>query len=250
MSTSASEEGRHRRKLRENVADALEGLSDGARVMVGGFGLCGNAEALIQGVLDAGVKDLTLISNNSGNLEKGLAAWLKADIVRRVICTYVGNNEDLHKKMADKSIEVEIIPQGTFVERMRAAGAGIPAFYTPTGVGTVVAEGKEHRDFDGVTNILEHALSADFALIRAHRVDAFGNVRFWRTARNFSPTMATAAHTTVVEADEVVAMGAIDPDDVHLPGIFVHRVVEVREHEDPFEYKRTRPRPGGDGGQA
>jgi len=248
MSEPAMQEGRHRRKLRESVAAALEGLGDGARVMVGGFGLCGNAEALIRGVLEAGVKDLTLISNNSGNLEKGLAAWLKADIVRRVICTYVGNNEDLHRKMADHSIEVEIIPQGTFVERMRAAGAGIPAFYTPTGVGTVVAEGKEHRDFDGVTNILEHALFADFALIRAHQVDPFGNVRFWRTARNFSPAMATAAHTTVVEADELVPLGAFDPDDVHLPGIFVHRVVEVREHEDPFEYRRVRPRPDAEGG--
>lgn len=243
MSATNTAQGRHRRKVRETVADALEGLGDGARIMVGGFGLCGNAEALIQGVLDAGVKDLTLISNNSGNLEKGLAAWLKADIVRRVICTYVGNNEDLHRKMADQSIEVEIIPQGTFVERMRAAGAGIPAFYTPTGVGTVVAEGKEHREFDGVTTILEHALGADFALIRAHRADPFGNLRFWRTAKNFSPTMATAATTTVVEADELVPLGSIDPDDVHLPGIFVHRVVEVREHEDPFEYKRTRPRP-------
>jgi len=248
MSEPAVQEGRHRRKVRESVAAALEGLGDGARVMVGGFGLCGNAEALIRGVLEAGVKDLTLISNNSGNLEKGLAAWLKADIVRRVIYTYVGNNEDLHRKMADHSIEVEIIPQGTFVERMRAAGAGIPAFYTPTGVGTVVAEGKEHRDFDGVTNILEHALSADFALIRAHQVDPFGNVRFWRTARNFSPAMATAAHTTVVEADELVPLGAFDPDDVHLPGIFVHRVVEVREHEDPFEYRRVRPRPDAEGG--
>lgn len=246
--SEASQEGRHRRKVRQSVAEALDGVGDGARIMVGGFGLCGNAEALIRGVLDAGVKDLTLISNNSGNLEKGLAAWLKADIVRRVICTYVGNNDDLHRKMADESIEVEIIPQGTFVERMRAAGAGIPAFYTPTGVGTVVAEGKEHRDFDGVTNILEHALSADFALIRAHQVDVFGNVRFWRTARNFSPTMATAAHTTIVEADELVPLGAIDPDDVHLPGIFVHRVVEVKEHEDPFEYKRTRRR--SEGGQA
>ena len=220
--------------------------------MVGGFGLCGNPEALIAGVLARGVRDLTLISNNAGNLGKGLAPWLRAGIVRKVICTYIGNNEDLHQAMATGSIEVEVIPQGTLVERMRAAGAGIPAFYTPTGVGTVVAEGKETRDFDGRTYVLERALPADFALVRARVGDPFGNLRFWRTARNFQPIMASAAGTTVAEVDELVPLGAIDPDDVHLPGVFVHRVVEVREHEDPFEYKTNRPRPGrqvqGEGG--
>ncbi len=236
--------GRHRNKVKTSTAAALAGLSDGARIMVGGFGLCGNAEALIAAVAESGVRDLTLISNNAGNLGKGLAAWLRAGIVKRIICTYVGNNEDLHSRMADKSVEVDIIPQGTFVERMRAAGAGIPAFYTPTGVGTVVAKGKETRDFNGRPHLLEHALSADFALIRAHRADPFGNVRFYRTARNFSPLMASAAATTVVEVDELVGLGDIDPDDVHLPGIFVHRVLEVREHEDAFEYKTSRKRPG------
>jgi len=236
------QEGRHRNKQRGSVREALEGLEDGARIMVGGFGLCGNAEALIRGVVESGAKDLTLISNNAGNLGKGLAAWLHADIVRSIICTYVGNNEDLHRKMADGSVEVSIIPQGTFVERMRAAGAGIPAFYTPTGVGTIVAEGKEVRTFDGREYLLEEALHADWALIRAHRADAFGNLRFWGTARNFSPIMATAARTTVVEADEVLPLGAFDPNDVHLPGVFVHRVLEVREHEDPFEYRTVRAR--------
>ncbi|MFW6050036.1 MAG: CoA transferase subunit A [Myxococcota bacterium] len=232
--------GRHRGKLRRTVAEALEGLEDGMRVMVGGFGLCGNPEALIRGVVDAGVRDLTLISNNSGNLGKGLATWLRARIVRKVICTYVGNNEDMHELMRRGDVEVEIVPQGTFVERMRAAGAGIAGFYTPTGVGTVVAEGKESRSFGGREYLLERALGADLALVRARRADAFGNVRFWRTARNFSPIMATAATTTVVEADEVVSLGAIDPDDVHLPGIFCHRIVEVPEHEDPFEYRTVR----------
>ena len=134
------------------------------------------------------------------------------------------------------------MPQGTFVERMRAAGAGIPAFYTPTGVGTVVAEGKESRVFKGRTYLLEEALEADFALIRCRKADPFGNAVFWRTARNFSPVMATAAETTILEADELVPLGAIDPHDVHLPGLFVHHVLEVKEHEDPFEYKTVRKR--------
>lgn len=239
--------GRHRDKVKKTPGEALAGLADGARIMVGGFGLCGNAEALIEAVVASGARELTLISNNAGNMGKGLAAWLKADIVRKIVCTYVGNNEDLHQAMAGGVIDVQIIPQGTFVERMRAAGAGIPAFYTPTGVGTVVAEGKEVRDFGGRDYLLEEALSADYALVRAHRADPFGNVRFWRTARNFAPIMATAAETTIVEVDELVPLGAIDPDDVHLPGVFVHRVVEVKDHEDPFEYEMTRPRPTASG---
>jgi 3-oxoacid CoA-transferase subunit A len=241
--------GRHHRKVRDSVAAALEGLESGMTVMVGGFGLCGNAEALIRGVVDKGVKDLTLVSNNAGNLGKGLATWLRADAVRKVICSYLGTNEDLHARMASGAIEVEVNPQGTLVERMRAAGAGIPAFYTPTGVGTVVEHGKEVRELDGRLYVMERALSADFALVRARKVDRFGNLRFYRTARNFSPIMATAADTTVVEADELVEVGAIDPDDVHLPGLYVHRIVHVPAHEDPFEYKtsRKRPAPAGEG---
>ena len=231
------------KKVKANVAEALEGLADGARVMVGGFGLCGNAEALIAGVVETGAKDLTLISNNAGSMGKGLARWLKAGIVRRVICTYVGTNEDLHRAMADGSIEVEMVPQGTFVERMRAAGAGIPAFYTPTGVGTVVALGKDTREFDGRTYVLERALHADFALIRARQADPFGNLRFHRTTRNFAPAMATAACTTIVECDQLVELGAFDPDDVHLPGAFVKRVVHVPEHEDVIEFRTVRPLP-------
>jgi 3-oxoacid CoA-transferase subunit A len=241
--------GRQRDKVRDSAAEALADLRDGARIMVGGFGLCGNAEALIAQVLASGAKDLTIISNNAGNLGKGLATWLRAGIVSKVICTYIGNNEDLHRMMASGEVAVEVNPQGTFVERMRAAGAGIPAFFTPTGVGTVVAEGKEVREFDGRSYVMERALSADFALIRARRGDRFGNLRFWRTARNFSPIMATAAKTTIAEVDELVEVGAIDPDDVHLPGLFVHRVVEVSGHEDPFEYRTVRPRDASDAGQ-
>ncbi|HVV85106.1 MAG TPA: CoA transferase subunit A [Kofleriaceae bacterium] len=237
--------GRHHHKVRDSVAAALDGLEDGMTVMVGGFGLCGNPEALIRGVVDRGVKELTLVSNNAGNLGKGLATWLRANVVRRVICSYLGTNEDLHTRMASGAVEVEVTPQGTLVERMRAAGAGIPAFYTPTGVGTVVEQGKEVRELDGRRYVMERALAADFALVRARKADRFGNLRFYRTARNFSPVMATAARTTVVEADQLVDVGAIDPDDVHLPGLFVHRILHVPEHEDPFEYKTSRKRPTG-----
>jgi 3-oxoacid CoA-transferase subunit A len=235
--------GRHHHKVCDSVAASLDGLQSGMTVMVGGFGLCGNPEALIAGVIARGVGDLTLVSNNAGNLGKGLATWLRAGIVRKVICSYLGTNEDLHSRMATGAITVEVTPQGTLVERMRAAGAGIPAFFTPTGVGTVVEDGKEKREIDGRWYLLERALPADFALIRARTVDHFGNLRFYRTARNFSPIMATAARTTVVEADHLVTVGTVDADDVHLAGLYVHRIVHVPEHEDPFEYKTTRPRP-------
>lgn len=234
---------RHGDKVVASVADALAPLRDGMTIMVGGFGLSGNAEALIRGVVEHGVKDLTLVSNNAGNLGKGLAQWLRAGIVRKVICSYIGTNEDLHSRMAAKTIEVEITPQGTLAERMRAAGAGIPAFYTPTGVGTVVAEGKETKEIDGRTYLLERALSADVALVRAAISDRFGNLRFWRTARNFNPVMASAAKLTIVECDRLVDNGGIDPDDVHCPGIYVHRIVHVPEHENAFEYKTVRKRP-------
>jgi 3-oxoacid CoA-transferase subunit A len=241
-STSAPAAGRHRNKVRASVAEALADLRDGMTIMVGGFGLSGNAEALIRGVVERGVRDLTLISNNAGNLGKGLAQWLHAGIIKRVICSYIGGNEDLHTRMASGEVQVEITPQGTLAERMRAAGAGIPAFFTPTGVGTVIAEGKEVREFDGRRYLMERALSADVALIRAARADTFGNLRFWRTARNFSPIMATAARLTIVEADTLVDNGSIDPDDIHLAGIYVHRIVHVPEHENPFEYRTTRKR--------
>jgi 3-oxoacid CoA-transferase subunit A len=241
--TTAAHRGKHAQKVCDAVPQALRGLHDGAKVMVGGFGLCGNAEALIQGVVDLGVRDLWLISNNAGNLGKGLAAWLKAHIIRKVTCTYLGNNQDLHDAMSSGAVEVEVVPQGTFVERIRAGGAGIPAFYTPTGVGTVVAQGKEVRQFNGRDYLMEEAITADFALIRAHQADPFGNLRFYRTARNFSPLMASAAKVAVAEVDHLLPLGGIDPDDVHLPGIFVHRVLEVSQHEDHIEYRTTRPRP-------
>lgn len=227
-------------KLTPDPSSALEGLNDGHRIMVSGFGLCGNPEALIDAVVDSGVRDLTLISNNAGNLGKGLAQWLRARIVRQVICTYLGNNQDLHNAMDKGAVQVQVLPQGTFVERIRAAGAGIAAFYTPTGVGTVVQGDKEVREFHGRAHLLEEALHADFALIRCNRADPFGNLRFWRTARNFAEAMAMAASITVVETDQLCGLGELDPDDVHLPGVFVQRIVHVAHHEDPIEYKTVR----------
>jgi 3-oxoacid CoA-transferase subunit A len=234
--------GRHGNKLAPSVADALASLRDGMTILVGGFGLSGNPEALIRGVVDRGVKELTLVSNNAGNLGKGLATWLRAGIIKKVICSYIGNNEDLHTRMASGEVEVEITPQGTLAERMRAAGAGIPAFFTPTGVGTVVEQGKEVREIDGRRYLLERALPGDVALVRAQLSDHFGNLRFWRTARNFNPVMASAAKLTIVECDRLVDNGTIDPDAVHLPGIYVHRIVHVPEHENAFEYKTVRKR--------
>jgi 3-oxoacid CoA-transferase subunit A len=235
--------GRHANKLVDSVAAALAPVTDGMTILVGGFGLSGNPEALIRGVIDRGVRDLTLVSNNAGNLGKGLATWLRAGIVRKVICSYIGNNEELHARMAAGTITVEITPQGTLAERMRAAGAGIPAFYTPTGVGTVAETGKETKEIDGRRYLLERALHGDIALVRAHTSDRFGNLRFWRTARNFNPVMATAAKLAIVECDHLVDNGALDPDDVHLAGIHVHRIVHVPEHENAFEYKTVRKRP-------
>jgi 3-oxoacid CoA-transferase subunit A len=234
--------GKHKDKVVASVQDALAPLKDGMTILVGGFGLSGNAEALIRGVVERGVRDLTLVSNNAGNLGKGLAKWLQAGIIRKVICSYIGANEDLHTRMASGEVKVEMTPQGTLAERMRAAGAGIPAFYTPTGVGTIVEEGKETKEIDGRRYILERALPGDVALVRAAVSDRFGNLRFWKTGRNFNPVMATAAKLAIVECDKLVENGTIDPDDVHLPGIFVHKIVHVPEHENAFEYKTVRKR--------
>src|SRR5215467_10252631 len=217
-----------------SVAEAVEPLRDGMTILRGGFGLSGNPEALIRAVVERGVRHLTLVSNNAGNLGKGLATWLQAGLIDRVICSYIGNNEDLHVRMASGEVKVEITPQGTLAERMRAAGAGVPAFYTPTGAGTVVCEGKETREIDGRLYVLERALPGDVALVRATVSDRFGNLRFWRTGRNFNPVMAMASRMSIVECDQLLDNGAIDPDDVHLPGIFVHRIVHVPEHENAF----------------
>ena len=230
-------------KVRESVASALDDLlRDGLAVMSGGFGLCGIAEACIDEIARRGVRGLTIISNNCGNQGQGLAVLLQRRQVSRVICSFVGGNPDLAEQYLAGTVAVELNPQGTFAERIRAGGAGIGGFYTPTGVGTVVAESKEIRTIDGRPHVLETPLVADLAIVRAQVADRFGNARFHRTARNFSPLMAMAATTTILETDRLVEVGAIDPDDVHLPGLFVKRIVHVPEHRDTIEFRTTRPR--------
>jgi 3-oxoacid CoA-transferase subunit A len=231
-----------RGKVRENAAAALEGLTDGARVMFGGFGLSGNAEKCIEAIAAGGKKNLTIISNNCGNQRQGLAVLRQQKQVKKFIGSFVGGNPDLEELMLANAIDVELSPQGTFAERIRAGGAGIGGFYTPTGVGTLIAEGKDERTFEGKRMIFETALTADFACIRAKTADTFGNLRFYRTSRNFSPLMAMAAKVTIVEAEEIVERGAIDPDDVHLPGIFVQRIFKATGHKNVIEQRTVRKR--------
>ncbi|MCK6570396.1 CoA transferase subunit A [Myxococcota bacterium] len=230
------------KKVYENAEAALFDVKDGASLMSGGFGLCGNAENSIRELARKGVKDLTVVSNNCGNAGKGLAMLLKNRQVKTVIASFIGGNPDLQQQMLAGEVEVQLNPQGTLAERIRAGGAGIGGFFTPTGVGTVVAEGKEERVIDGKRYIFEKPLTADFAIIRARYGDAYGNLRFYRTARNFSPLMAMAARVTVAEVDELVPVGALDPDDIHLPGIFVQRIYRGTDYENPIENRTVRPR--------
>lgn len=240
-----------RSKIFPDAEAALADLQDGARIMFGGFGLSGNAESCIAAVARSGKKQLTIISNNCGNQRQGLAILLQQRQVGKFIGSFVGGNPDLEELMLKGEVDVELSPQGTFAERIRAGGAGIGGFYTPTGVGTVIAEGKPERSFrvpgpDGTPverrMILETGLTADFACIRAQVADTFGNVRFYRTSRNFSPLMAMAARVTVVEAEQIVDKGALDPDDVHLPGVFVKRVFQGRAFKNVIEQRTVRKR--------
>jgi 3-oxoacid CoA-transferase subunit A len=229
------------------AVEALHDLHDGARIMFGGFGLSGNAEKCIEAIAASGKRDFTIISNNCGNQRQGLAVLLQKKLVKKFIGSFVGGNPDLEELMLANAVDVELSPQGTFAERIRAGGAGIGGFYTPTGVGTLIAEGKDERVFPnrlGVPTrmILETGLTADFACIRAKTADTFGNLRFYRTSRNFSPMMAMAAKVTIVEAEEIVPVGTIDPDDVHLPGIFVQRIFHATGHKNVIEQRTTRKR--------
>ena len=233
-STSAS-------KLFESAEAALFDLHDGASITVGGFGLVGNPEALIEAVAAKGCRNLTIISNNCGNQGRGLAILLKRHQVARVICSFVGGNPDLEEQMLAGEVAVELNPQGTLAERLRAGGAGIAAFFTPTGAGTVVAEGKEVREFEGRPHVLETALKPEFAIVRAAKADPFGNLQFYRTSRNFNPLAAMAGRVTIAEVDELVPLGALDPDEIHLPGIFVQRIIHVPEHVNFIEFRTTRP---------
>lgn len=227
-------------KTYDNAPNALYDLFDGASIMCSGFGLSGQPENCIKAIYASGKKDLTIISNNSGNQGLGLAILLKNRQVKKVICSFVGGNPDLEELMLHKTIDVELNPQGTLAERIRAGGSGIGGFFTPTGANTVVAQGKETRLIDGKEMIFETALKADFAIIRAQLADVYGNLRFYRTSQNFAKAMAMAAQITIVEAECVVPFGAIDPDDIHLPGIFVNRVFQGKDHENTIEVYKTK----------
>jgi 3-oxoacid CoA-transferase len=227
-------------KVVKSAAEAVRDVPDGASVMVSGFGLCGIPENLIYALRDQGAKGLTIISNNAGTTDFGATFLLQNGQVRRMVATYVGENKVFEKMFLDGSIEVELNPQGTFAERIRAGGAGIPAFFTPAGFGTVVAEGKEVRWFDGRPFLMETGLRADFALVKAWKGDTAGNLVFRRTSRNFGPMMCQAARTAVVEVEHLVPAGEIPPDQVHLPGIFVHRVVQGARYEKRIERRTLR----------
>ena len=227
-------------KVYPSAKAALEGvLFDGMTIASGGFGLCGIPELLIDAIFDAGTRNLTIASNNAGVDGFGLGILLATKQVKKMISSYVGENAEFMRQYLSGELELEFTPQGTLAERLRAGGAGIPGFYTRTGVGTVIAEGKEHKDFDGKTYILERGLVTDLSIVKAWRADPSGNLEFRKTARNFNPPAATAGRICVAEVEEIVPMGALDPDKIHLPGIYVHRLVQG-SHEKRIENRTTR----------
>ncbi|HHA2895621.1 TPA: CoA transferase subunit A [Stenotrophomonas maltophilia] len=223
------------------AAQALEGVvADGQTLAVGGFGLCGIPEALIAALRDSGAKGLTVISNNAGVDGFGLGQLLETRQIKKMISSYVGENKEFERQFLAGELELEFNPQGTLAERLRAGGAGIPAFFTATGYGTVVAEGKETREFDGKHYVMETALRADVALVKAWKADEAGNLVFRKTARNFNPACAMAGKVCIAEVEEIVPVGAIDPDQVHLPGIYVHRIVRNAHPEKRIEQRTIR----------
>jgi 3-oxoacid CoA-transferase subunit A len=227
------------RKVYNSAAAALEGLLfDGMTVMSGGFGLCGIPENLIAALRDSGVKGLTVISNNAGVDDFGLGLLLQTRQIKKMISSYVGENDTFERQYLAGELELEFNPQGTLAERIRAGGAGIPGFYTKTGVGTLIAEGKELKEFDGATYVLERGLVADLSIVKAWKGDAAGNLVYRKTARNFNPMMATAGRVTVAEVEELVPVGALDADSIHTPGIFVQRILKGTHYEKRIE-KRT-----------
>ena len=229
-------------KVFASAALALDGLvKDGITIAVGGFGLCGIPEALIAALRDSGVKNLTAISNNAGVDGFGLGQLLTTRQIRKMIASYVGENKEFERQYLAGELELEFTPQGTLAEKLRAGGSGIPAFFTKTGVGTIVADGKEIREFDGQQFIMERSLIADVSLVKAWKVDRAGNLVYHRTARNFNPNVAMAGKVTVVEAEIIVETGDLDPDEVHTPGIFVHRIVLNATPEKRIEQRTTRP---------
>ena len=230
-------------KVRADAVEALSGLLfDGMTIMSGGFGLCGIPENLIGAIRQSGVKELTVISNNCGIDDFGLGILLAGGQIKKMVSSYVGENKLFEQLYLTGELELEFNPQGTLAERIRAGGAGIPAFFTKTGVGTLVAEGKEVREFDGELYVMERGLTADLSIVKAWKGDAEGNLVYRKTARNFNPMMAAAGRVTVVEVEELVAVGQLDPDGVHTPGIYVDRIIEGARFEKRIERVTTRPR--------
>lgn len=227
-------------KVIGDARQAISDIGDGATIMMGGFGLCGIPENLIQALRDQGARDLTVISNNAGIDDFGIGILLEKRQIRKMISTYVGENRLFEELVLKGELEVELCPQGTFAERLRAGGAGIAGFYTPTGYGTVVAEGKETRSFGGRHHVLELPLKADFAFVKAHRGDSSGNLVYRKTARNFNPLMAMAARVTIAEVEAMMEPGDLDPDGIHTPGVYVDRIFEGVEYEKRIERRRVR----------
>ena len=233
-------------KVIASAAEAVAGIEDGATLLSGGFGLCGNPENLIRALREKGVKDLTIISNNCGTTDKGLGILLANGQVKKMISSYVGENKIFAEQFLSGELEVELNPQGTLAERIRAGGAGIPAFFTPTGYGTKVAEGKETREIDGRPCVLETALKGDYAFVKAWKADRWGNLVYRKTARNFNPMMAMAGKVTIAEVEELVEVGELEADHIHTPGVYVQHVLVGKDYEKPIEQRTMRPREGGE----
>lgn len=227
-------------KVVKNGTEAIAGIQDGMLLMLGGFGLCGIPENCISALVASGVKDLTCVSNNAGVDDFGLGLLLKKHQIKKMISSYVGENDEFERQMLSGELDVELIPQGTLAERCRAGGAGIPAFFTPAGYGTEVAEGKEVREFNGKMHILEHGIVADYAIVKAWKGDTMGNLVFKGTARNFNPIMATAGKITIAEVEELVEPGELDPNEIHTPGIFVQRIFKGVDYEKRIEQRTVR----------
>ena len=230
-------------KVVQNAQEAIQGIEDNTTLMLGGFGLCGIPENAIAALQKSGVKNLTCISNNAGVDDFGLGLLLQTRQIKKMISSYVGENDLFEKLMLSGELEVDLVPQGTLAERCRAAGAGIPAFFTPAGYGTEVGEGKETREFNGKMHILEHAFDADFAFVKAWKGDTAGNLIYRATAKNFNPMMAMAGKITVAEVEELVPAGELDPNEIHTPGIFVQRIFQGEKFEKRIEQRTVRPRP-------
>ncbi|MDP4588729.1 MAG: CoA transferase subunit A [Flavobacteriales bacterium] len=229
-------------KVVSNAQEACEGIESGMTLMLGGFGLCGIPENSIAHLVKMGVKDLTCISNNAGVDDFGLGLLLQGKQIKKMISSYVGENDEFERQMLSGELEVDLIPQGSLAERCRAGGAGIPAFFTPAGYGTEVGEGKEVRIFNGKPHILEHALTADYAIVKAWKGDTAGNLIFKATARNFNPVMAMAGKITIAEVEELVPIGELDPNEIHTPGIFVQRIFQGKSYEKRIEQRTVKPR--------